>query len=224
MLKYLTRGLGLGGMAVAAAMLAGCSALGQTESTAAIASPGSSTSVTGAADPAAVAGSTDGNGQVPMVGKAITLADASCDQIKAEVATFDADKIPQKLADFGKAKYHPTAEESIRFARYVDVSKAGKDKNCLPGAKPAKKQVTASKNAAPVDPASGKAKKAMAAKAPADAKAPAATAAVDPKAMAKLKKKPMAAKALPGAAATPVEPAAATVDEGVTVTVPDSSG
>ena len=153
-----------------------------------------------------------------MVGKAITLADASCDQIKAEVATFDADKIPQKLADFGKAKYHPTAEESIRFARFVDVSKAGKDKNCTSGVKAMKKQVTASKTPAAVDPASAKAKKpAMAA-----AKTPASTA-VATTAKAAMKK-PVVVGAKKPVMATPVAPTAATVDEGVTVTVPDSSG
>lgn len=221
MVKYLTTGLSLGSLMVLAAMLAGCSALGQTESTSAIAGP-----AVAAADPAAGSGTMQANGtagQPSMVGKAITLADASCDQIKAEVATFDADKIPQKLADFGKAKYHPTAEESIRFARYVDVSKAGKDKNCTAGAKPMKKQVTASKTPAAVDPASGKAKKPMvaAAKTPATATTAVAGAAT---AKAAAMKKPVVVGAKKPAMTTPTEPAAATVDEGVTVTVPDSSG
>ena len=143
------------------------------------------------------------------MGKAITLADASCDQIKAELTTFDADKIPQKLADFGKAKYHPTAEESIRFARFVDVSKAGKDKNCAPAKAMKKKQVTASKT--PVDPASKKVMKAVAG-VPAD---------------------PTVAKVMPVAKVVPAAKAAAKtiapdanlpIDEGVTVQVPDSSG
>lgn len=61
-------------------------------------------------------------------GTAVTIADASCDALKAELATASADKIPQKLAQFGQAKYVPTAEESARFARYVEVSKASKAK------------------------------------------------------------------------------------------------
>jgi hypothetical protein len=187
-------------------ILAGCSTAGQPESTAAIGGPA----------PAEAAGNgmagADGsvqvgtqNGQV-AVGRAVTLADASCDQIKAEMATFEADKIPQKLADFGKAKYHPTAEESIRFARYVDVSKAGKDKNCAPAKAMKKKQVTASKT--PVDPASKKVTKAVGA-------AATATSATAAKVMPVVK-----------AGVNGVPPAATTqpVDEGVTVPVPDSSG
>ena len=145
------------------------------------------------------------------VGKAITLADASCEQIKTELTTFDADKIPAKLADFGKAKYHPTAEESIRFARYVDVEKASKDKNCAPAAMK-KKQVTASKTPAAVDPMA--AKKAIAAK-PAAKAVPQTQAKVAAPVVAKGVKKIMAPAA--DAAAVPVE-------DGVTVTVPDSSG
>jgi len=199
-------GLSWGGIAVLAVVLAGCSSItGQTESTAAIAGPApASTAANGAVggDGTALA-STPGNG--PAIGKAITLADASCDQIKAELTTFDADKIPQKLADFGKAKYHPTAEESIRFARYVDVSKAGKDKNCSPAshAMKKKKQVTASKT--PVDPAT---KKVMKATTTATTTATTATAA----AKAVVKK------------ATPAVDANQPADEGVTVQVPDSSG
>jgi hypothetical protein len=200
------KGLGLGGIAVLALWLAGCSTAGQADSTAAIAPP--------AADATAVAsnGTQDGQAvaQQPGIGKAITLADATCDQIKAEVAVFEADKIPQKLADFGKAKYHPTAEESIRFARYVDVSKAAKDKNCTPAAKAAKKPLTAQKSSVPVDPASKK--KASTASVTA-AKAPDATAKVVMKKPATILK-PVAPAPDPGAAA----------DEGVTVTVPDSSG
>ena len=216
--RYLTTSLSLGSLMVLTGLLAGCSAVGQTESTSAIAGP-----AVASADAAAEPGTMQANattGQPSMVGKAITLADASCDQIKAEVATFDADKIPQKLADFGKAKYHPTAEESIRFARYVDVSKAGKDKNCTAGAKPAKKQVTASKTPATVDPASAKAKKPVVAA----AKAPVAATTVAGAASAKAMKKPVVAAAKKPVMTTPAEPAAAVVDEGVTVTVPDSSG
>jgi len=200
-------GLSWGGIAVLAVVLAGCSSItGQTESTAAIAGPApASTAANGAVggDGTALA-STPGNG--PAIGKAITLADASCDQIKAELTTFDADKIPQKLADFGKAKYHPTAEESIRFARYVDVSKAGKDKNCSPAghAMKKKKQVTASKT--PVDPATKKVMKA------------ATTATTTTATTATAAAKAVVKKATPAADAN--QPA----DEGVTVQVPDSSG
>jgi hypothetical protein len=204
--RHMTQGLGLGGVVLLAGMLAGCSSLGQADQTAAIAAPavGTANSTIGA-----VAGDTMAQAPaMPGVGKAITLADASCDQIKAEIATFDADKIPAKLADFGKAKYHPTAEESIRFARYVDVEKAGKDKNCAPAAAK-KKAVTASKTPAADDPMAAKKKAAMAVvkKVPTPAKAAAPVVA---KATTK-------AQALPAASVTPVE-------DGVTVTVPDSSG
>ena len=219
--RHLTKGLGLGGIAVLAGVLTGCSSLtGQPESTAAIAGP----NVAAAADGTLGQGTMQANAQgtQPMtVGKAITLVDATCDQIKAEAVTFEADKIPQKLADFGKAKYHPTAEESIRFARYVDVTKASKDKNCSPGAKPMKKQVTAKANA-PVDPATGKAKKVMA-KAMANPAATAAVATPTTKIMKVVKKTLPAAAAAKPAMVTP-DASAVPVDEGVTVTVPDSSG
>jgi len=192
-----------------AMVLAGCSTAGQSESTAAIAGPAPAVGTGMAAGEGAVQTNTQG-GQTVAVGKAVTLADASCDQIKAEMATFDADKIPQKLADFGKAKYHPTAEESIRFARYVDVSKAGKDKNCVSSGKVMKKKaVTASKM--PVDPASKKMAKAGADVPP------------DPT-LASAKGVP-AAKTVAKAAAKPIMPdATQPADEGVTVQVPDSSG
>jgi hypothetical protein len=193
--RQMTQGLGWGSVVILAGMagvLSGCSTLGQADSTAAIATPS-----------VGVASATPTNGDAmapgtmqPGIGKAITLADASCDQIKAEIATFDGDKIPQKLADFGKAKYHPTSEESIRFARYVDVEKASKDKNCAP-AKMMKKPITASKTPA--------VKGTMAAKAMVK---PVAT----PAAQAKVV--PPTAKA----------PAVVPVEDGVTVTVPDSSG
>ena len=198
MSRHLSNGLSWGGVAFLAIMLAGCSTVGQPESTSAIAGPAPAMAANGAVgDQTAVQANAQGS-QTMAMGKAITLADASCDQIKAELATFDADKIPQKLADFGKAKYHPTAEESIRFARYVDVSKAGKDKNCVAAKAMKKKQVTASKT--PVDPAT---KKVM--------KPGAATATVAP-----------AAKA--GQTMAPAPDATQPVDEGVTVQVPDSSG
>jgi hypothetical protein len=138
-------------------------------------------------------------GQPMAVGGAVTLADATCDQLKVELATFETDKIPEKLADFGKAKYHPTSEESIRFARFVDVSKASKDKNCVAAKVMKKKPVVAAKT--PVDPAT---KKVMNAAAAAD---------------------PMAVPVKPVAKAKiiPAQPAAP-MDEGVTVQVPDSSG
>ena len=142
------------------------------------------------------------------MGHAMTLADATCDQIKAEIVTFDTDKIPQKLADFGKANYHPTAEESIRFARYVDVSKASKDKNCAPTmAMKKKKASTTTAAKGPVDPAT---KKKVAAKKMVDPAAAAQTATATVKATA--------AKAAAPADST------APVDEGITVQVPDSSG
>jgi len=202
--RHLSNGLSWGGAALLAVMLAGCSTVGQPESTAAIAGPAPAVAAEGAtAEPGMVQANAQG-GQTMAMGKAITLADASCDQIKAELATFEADKIPQKLADFGKAKYHPTAEESIRFARYVDVSKASKDKNCAPAKAMRKKQVTASKT--PVDPATKK------------ISAPATTTATSVP----------AAKVVPVAkAAQTVAPAADAVqpvDEGVTVQMPDSSG
>ena len=205
MVKHMTQGLRLGGVVLLASMaglLAGCSSLGQADQTAAIAAP-----TTNAAGVAVAGDTAIQPGQVPNLGKAITLADATCDQIKAEVATFEADKIPAKLADFGKAKYHPTAEESIRFARYVDVEKASKDKNCAPGAMMKKKQVTASKTPAATDPLAAKKKAAMAAKAAAGGAAQAQAKVTAP-----------LAKAAPAAAA------AVPVEDGVTVTVPDSSG
>ncbi len=216
MVRHMTQGLRLGGvvlLAGVAAMLAGCSSLGQADQTAAIAAPAANTAV------GAVAGDTmaqDGvvAGQGPAVGKAITLADASCDQIKAEIATFEADKIPAKLSDFGKAKYHPTAEESIRFARYVDVEKASKDKNCAPAAMK-KKAVTASKTPAATDPIA--AKKAAAVK---------PVAKVAPQAQAKAAPVTASTVAKAGAKILAPSPEAATVpiEDGVTVTVPDSSG
>lgn len=213
MVRHMTQGLGLCGVVLLAGIastLAGCSSLGQADQTAAIASPG----VNGTASTAVGSVAGDTMAQAPgmaNVGKAITLADASCEQIKTELTTFDADKIPAKLADFGKAKYHPTAEESIRFARYVDVEKASKDKNCAPAAMK-KKQVTASKTPAAVDPMA--AKKAVAAK-PAAKAVPQTQAKVAAPVVAKGVKKIMAPAA--DAAAVPVE-------DGVTVTVPDSSG
>lgn len=206
MSRQIKMGLSWGGIAVLAVVLAGCSSItGQPESTAAIGGPSpAATAANGGAsgDGTTLAGAS-GNG--PVVGKAITLADASCDQIKAELTTFDADKIPQKLADFGKAKYHPTAEESIRFARFVDVSKAGKDKNCSPAAHAMKKkkQVTASKT--PVDPASKKVMKAT------------TTSATTTSTSTTTAAKAVVKKVAPADANQPV-------DEGVTVQVPDSSG
>ena len=199
MLRQLTRGLGWGGVACLAIVLAGCSSLGQPETTSAISGP----------TPAMAANGTTGEqtmqqpgSQTMAMGKAVTLADATCDQIKAEIATFNADKIPQKLADFGKANYHPTAEESIRFARYVDVSKASKDKNCAPAAMKKKKGATTAAKM-PVDPATKK----VASKKMGDPAAATTTAAVKAKAAA------------PGPDMT--QPPA---DEGITVQVPDSSG
>lgn len=209
MISHKTQGLGLGGVVLLAGMLAGCSTLGQSDQSAAIAAPVSTGSTSAAVG--AVAGET--TAQTPVmanVGKAITLADASCEQIKTELTTFDADKIPSKLADFGKAKYHPTAEESIRFARYVDVEKASKDKNCAPAAMK-KKQVTASKTPAATDPMAAKKKTAAAVKTP-----PLAQAKAVPPVVAKAGKKMIMAPS-PEAATVPVE-------DGVTVTVPDSSG
>ena len=208
MVRQLTQGLGWGGVTLLAGLavaLTGCSTAGQTDSTAAIAGPGTPgmAEATSASGQQVAQAGADGT-VMPGVGKAITLADASCDQIKAEVATFDSDKIPQKLADFGKAKYHPTAEESIRFARYVDVEKASKDKNCAPG-KAMKKQVTAQKTTEPMV-AKSKKKPAVVGK----VMVPADPAAAAP-----------AAKAAKVAA--PAAPAAPTED-GVTITVPDSSG
>lgn len=171
-----------------------------------------------------------GQQPLPGVGKAISLVDATCDQIKAELATFDADKIPSKLADFGKAKYHPTAEESIRFARYVDVSKASKDKNCI--ATPTmKKAVTAQKTApvtkmktsattaaaAPAGTTKTATVKAATANTKATMKAPAEAAAAQTPIVVKKKTQVPAA---PAAA----DPNVVSPDEGVTVTVPDSSG
>jgi hypothetical protein len=206
--RHKTQGLGVSGVVLLAgmtAMLAGCSSLGQADQTAAIASP----AVAGTANTSVGSVAGDTVAQPAGVGKAITLADATCDQIKAEIATFDADKIPAKLADFGKAKYHPTAEESIRFARYVDVEKASKDKNCAPSAMK-KKQITASKTPASTDPA---AKKAIAVK---------PVAKVAPQAQATA---PIVAKAGAKNSVTPAADAATVpVEDGVTVTVPDSSG
>ena len=212
MVRHMTQGLGLGGvvlLASMAGMLAGCSSLGQADQTAAIAAP----AVNGTANMAV--GAVAGDTMAPAgVGKAITLADATCDQIKSELTTFDADKIPAKLADFGKAKYHPTAEESIRFARYVDVEKASKDKNCVSGSVMKKKQVTASKTPAATDPMA--AKKSGAAKAVAKVTPAVPAAQVQAKAaVAKAGK-----KILPPA----VDAATVPVEDGVTVTVPDSSG
>ena len=209
--KHMTQGLRLGGVVLLASMavsLAGCASLGQAEQTAAIAAPAATTTEGSLAGDTMAAG----NAQIAGVGKAITLADATCDQIKSELATFDADKIPAKLADFGKAKYHPTAEESIRFARYVDVEKAGKDKNCAPSAMK-KKQVTASKTPAAVDPMA--AKKAMAAK---------AVAKVAPQAQAKVAAPVVAKAGAKKIVAPAVDAATVPVEDGVTVTVPDSSG
>jgi hypothetical protein len=202
--RHMTRGLGLGGvvlLAGMASMLAGCSSLGQADQTAAIAAAAANTAV-GAVDTVAQGPAVAG------IGKAITLADATCDQIKAEIATFEADKIPAKLADFGKAKYHPTSEESIRFARYVDVEKAGKDKNCAPAAMK-KKPIMASKTPATVDPMAAK-KAVVVAKKPVPA----------------VKGAPVVAKATPAVKPLAPAPQAVTVpvEDGVTVTVPDSSG
>ena len=212
MVRHMTQGLGLCGVVLLAGIastLAGCSSLGQADQTAAIAAP----AVNGTASTAVGSVAGDGMAQGPManVGKAITLADASCDQIKTELTTFDADKIPAKLADFGKAKYHPTAEESIRFARYVDVEKASKDKNCGPSAMK-KKQVTASKTPAAADPMA--AKKAVAAK-------PVAKAATQ--AQAKVAA-PVVVKGVKKVMTPAADAAAVPVEDGVTVTVPDSSG
>jgi hypothetical protein len=193
--RHLSIGLGWGGVVVLAMVLAGCSTAGQPDSTAAIAGPSPANVANGmnSANGAVMANT----GQPAGIGGAVTLADATCDQLKAELATFDGDKIPEKLADFGKAKYHPTAEESIRFARYVDVSKASKDKNCAVAKVMKKKPVVAART--PVDPATKK----LAGATPAN---PTAVQAV-----------PVAKARLP---ATPaIQP-----DEGVTVQVPDSSG
>ena len=199
MSRQISRGLSWGGAAVLALMLAGCSTAGQPDTTSAIAGPAPAVASNGVIS--------DQGGQTVTMGKAMTLADASCDQIKAEIATFDADKIPQKLADFGKASYHPTAEESIRFARYVDVSKASKDKNCAPMKAMKKKQVTAAKTT--VDPATKKVVK----KATDTATTASAT---------------VKSKLLPATTAVkPIAPApdaTQPADEGITVQVPDSSG
>ncbi len=205
MVRHMTQGLGWGGvvlLASMAGMLSGCSSLGQADSTAAIAGPTATAAVGSAGEDTMAQGV-----QPAGVGKAITLADASCDQIKAEIATFDGDKIPQKLADFGKAKYHPTSEESIRFARYVDVEKASKDKNCAPAGKMMKKQVTA-KATVPADPMAAKKKAAAVMAKPVVKPTTQAKAAVTPAVVPKL------------AAPANMQP----VEDGVTVTVPDSSG
>lgn len=202
MSRHLSKGLSWGGGVVLAMILAGCSTAGQPETTSAISgpAPAGNAAMGGPVNGAVVAGA----GQPAGVGSAVTLADATCDQLKAELATFETDKIPDKLADFGKAKYHPTAEESIRFARYVDVSKASKDKNCVVAKVVKKKAVVAAKT--PVDPASKKLLK------------PAATATATAT-------NPSAVQAVPVAKAKmPVIPSAPATDEGVTVQVPDSSG
>jgi len=195
--RHLSIGLSWGGVTVLAMFLAGCSTAGQPDAT---------SSITGTA-PALASGTNGASGtaqtgapgsQTVALGSAVTLADASCDQIKAELATFESDKIPEKLADFGKAKYHPTSEESIRFARFVDVSKASKDKNCVASAKPMKKKHVTTASKTPVDPASKTVTKTV-------TNAASAT----------------AAKVMPVAKSpAAVQPA----DEGVTVQVPDSSG
>jgi len=194
--RHLSIGLSWGGVTVLAMVLAGCSTAGQPDTTSSITGPAPAATASNgmAGAPGTVQGGTQG-GQTMAMGGAITLADASCDQIKAELATFDADKIPQKLADFGKAKYHPTSEESIRFARYVDVSKASKDKNCTTtSAKIMKKKKPVVAARTPVDPAT--------------------------KTVTNAPSAATAAKVVPVAKAPVAQPS----DEGVTVQVPDSSG
>jgi hypothetical protein len=171
---HLMRGLTCSGALVIAGLIAGCSSFGGGDQTSAIATP----SVSGSAQmapngqPSVQASMQPGMQSGTQIGHAVSLLDATCDQIKAELATFEADKIPQKLADFGKAKYHPTPEESIRFARYVDVSKASKDKNCVTAK--VKKPITAQKApAATAAPAAVAAKTTKAMKAVQPAASPA---------------------------------------------------
>jgi hypothetical protein len=117
--------------------LAGCSAIGQPEQTAAIAPPpaaapgGTAPAATGtpvaAADGTVVPGA-KGAPVATTAAQAVPVAMAECDALKVELAAFKTDKIPEKLAQFGQSKYTPTPDESTRFARYVAVNQASKQK------------------------------------------------------------------------------------------------
>ncbi len=113
-------------LVLAAAALAGCSTNNGSDATAAIA---------GTAAPAAIAAA-------PLIPALPPVNSATCEQVKAELATLGADKIPQKLAQFGQSKYTPTADETARFTRYVELNQASKSR-CVTAAATQKKQKTA---------------------------------------------------------------------------------
>ncbi len=141
-----------------AALLAGCTATGEVEQTAAIA--GQTGAAPGGTAPAVAANGT-ASGQVvanaqgapvaTTAAQAVPVAMAECEQLKTEMVAFKADKIPEKLAQFGQSKYSPTPEESSRFARYVAVSQANKAKCATFASTPAIKKKPA--KAAMVDKA-----------------------------------------------------------------------
>ncbi len=113
-------------LVLAAAALAGCSTNNGSDATAAIA---------GTAAPAAIAAA-------PLVPALPPVNSATCEQVKAELTTLGADKIPQKLAQFGQSKYTPTADETAKFTRYVELNQASKSR-CVTAATTQKKQKTA---------------------------------------------------------------------------------
>lgn len=100
------RGLAASSCLSIVVLLAGCSSNPTADTTAAIATPAS-------AQPA-----------VPAPPPVPAVALLTCDQLKGEIETLKAAKVPDRLADFGKSKYKPTPDELVRFTRYVEVKEA----------------------------------------------------------------------------------------------------
>jgi hypothetical protein len=149
---------------VVPAVLAGCSSSSDLNQTAAIAAP----AATGVAAPGGTAPAVMGeDGQVVVGAKgapvattavqAVPVAMADCDQLKLELASFKADKTAEKLAQFGQSKYTPTPDESTRFARYVAVNQANKEKCGTVASAPVVRKKTMKKAAAAAAPAAEKA-------------------------------------------------------------------
>jgi hypothetical protein len=117
--------------------LAGCSSNNGSDATSAISGAATTPS-------AAVAGSTQQ--AAPLVPALPPVENATCEELKTELTALGAEKIPQKLAQFGQSKYTPTPDESAKFTRYVEVNQASKARCKTATADPApakKKQKTA---------------------------------------------------------------------------------
>ncbi len=135
--------------AVLVGFLAGCSGP-QQQPTAAIAPAGQTDAAVAKATDQAAAGATDASAganadaaamtdvgtvkskqQAALAGFTVPVDKLDCEQMSAEMDLFKQDSTIKKLAEFGKAKYQPTPEESAKFTRLVAV-KAAIGERCKP--------------------------------------------------------------------------------------------